>query len=432
MSVLLFAGPTLPPGEAGNLDGIEMLPPVAQGDLYRAVRQFRPRAVGIVDGYFHQQPSVWHKEMLWTLAQGIPVYGAASMGALRAAELDAFGMIGVGRIYQAYRDGHYPPYHEPFENDDEVAVLHGPPETGYLRLSEALVDLRQGLAEAAEAGIIDQATRDRLAAAAATLPYGERTIDALCALIDGEPAGALRSWWDEAAVSQKRRDALALVGRLQAIVSGEERPVPASPVFHGSSVWDLFVAAEETRLADALSDDEALVVDDLRLDPPRWAALAREAGRMPHPSGDTGMRAAFEAWRTAHGLGSRPALAGWMAENGLDDTALTALFRRAADRGGAGATPAGARDVVDHLILTGRFPAALREARRRRERLDALSPARRPADMRALAERYGLSGPDFAREPLQATAARLGYPDIDAFEDALWRRHLLDSAGETP
>ena len=60
--------------------------PSAQGDVYR-VAQERPSAIGIVDGYFEGVLSVWHKEILWAMAEGIHVFGSASMGALRAAEL---------------------------------------------------------------------------------------------------------------------------------------------------------------------------------------------------------------------------------------------------------------------------------------------------------------------------------------------------------
>ena len=48
---------------------------------------------------------MWHKEILFALSEGIDVYGAASMGALRAAELDAFGMRGIGDVYSAYAEG---------------------------------------------------------------------------------------------------------------------------------------------------------------------------------------------------------------------------------------------------------------------------------------------------------------------------------------
>ena len=75
-------------------------------------------AIGIIDGYFENIPSVWHKEILWAMSQGIHVFGSASMGALRAAELAPFGMEGVGAIFEAYRDGW-------LEDDDEVASEDG-------------------------------------------------------------------------------------------------------------------------------------------------------------------------------------------------------------------------------------------------------------------------------------------------------------------
>ena len=114
------------------------MPPVAQGDVYRAALS-RPRAIGIIDGYFSGAPSVWHKEILWAMSEGVPVFGAASMGALRAAELHEFGMRGIGRIFEAFRDG-------VLEDDDEVAVVHGPAEIGYLPASEAMVNIRATLA----------------------------------------------------------------------------------------------------------------------------------------------------------------------------------------------------------------------------------------------------------------------------------------------
>ena len=123
-----------------------------------------PRAIGIIDGGFLDVASVWHREILWALSQGVHVFGAASMGALRAAELDGFGMRGVGRIYAAYRDGCWPGYDEAFEDDDEVAVIHAPPEAGGLPLSDAMVDLRDTLLAAEAAGIIDRPSRDALTA----------------------------------------------------------------------------------------------------------------------------------------------------------------------------------------------------------------------------------------------------------------------------
>ena len=102
MRTCVFVGPTLRPQDLP--DDIVALPPVAQGDVYR-IAQRRPQAIGIIDGYFEGVLSVWHKEILWALAEGIHVLGSASMGALRAAELHSFGMVGVGGIFEAYRDG---------------------------------------------------------------------------------------------------------------------------------------------------------------------------------------------------------------------------------------------------------------------------------------------------------------------------------------
>src|ERR1700745_3074106 len=99
MTSIVFIGPTLAPEEVAAAGDFISLPPVSQGDVYRAARS-RPRAIGIIDGYFSGAPSVWHKEILWALSRGIAVFGSASMGALRAAELHPFGMRGVGRIFE--------------------------------------------------------------------------------------------------------------------------------------------------------------------------------------------------------------------------------------------------------------------------------------------------------------------------------------------
>ncbi len=102
MNVIVFTGPTLSASDARKELEALYLPPAAQGDVYRAART-RPVAIGIIDGVFDQVPSVWHKEILWAMSQGIHVFGSASMGALRAAEIAAFGMTGVGEIFRGIR-----------------------------------------------------------------------------------------------------------------------------------------------------------------------------------------------------------------------------------------------------------------------------------------------------------------------------------------
>src|ERR1043166_6287592 len=187
MRAIIFAGPTLPPAvRPVSGPAIEWRPPVRQGDVYRAALS-GPSVIGIVDGYFEVVPTVWHKEILWAMTQGIHVFGAASTGALRAAELDVFGMRGVGRIYEMYRDG-------VLEDDDEVAVLHGPEELGYPPLTEAMVNIRATVDEAVRCGVHGPDVAERLTATAQGIFYKERSYEAMlqAAAEAGLPAATLR------------------------------------------------------------------------------------------------------------------------------------------------------------------------------------------------------------------------------------------------
>ena len=214
MRAIVFAGPSLPPASRPtDMPEIEWRPPVRQGDVVRAALT-GPDVIGVVDGYFEVVPTVWHKEILWAMAQGIHVFGAASIGALRAAELDAFGMRGIGRIYEQFRDG-------VLQDDDEVAVLHGPEELGYPPLTEAMVNMRASFDEAARLGVLSPEIAAQLTAIAKSLFYKERTYDAVLqrAAASGLPATTLRDlafWLPSNRIDQKRRDADALLAYLAA------------------------------------------------------------------------------------------------------------------------------------------------------------------------------------------------------------------------
>ena len=235
MRACVFVGPTVPPGDFPGGSDLEVLPPAAQGDVYRAAKG-RPQAIGIIDGYFEGVLSVWHKEILWAMAEGIHVFGSASMGALRAAELHPFGMQGIGRIFEDYRD-------QLLEDDDEVAVLHGPQETGYVALSEAMVNMRATFAAAAAAGAIDPASRDALVGIAKGLFYHERNYRGVLerAAAQGVPAAqieAFGTWLPAGRVDQKRADALAMVAAMRAFIAGDPEPMRAHYVFEWTEMWD--------------------------------------------------------------------------------------------------------------------------------------------------------------------------------------------------
>ncbi|HVY50167.1 MAG TPA: TfuA-like protein [Devosia sp.] len=178
------------------LAGLDLRGPAGRGAILRAV-EAGAQAIGLVDGIYEHEPAVWHKEILYALAQGVPVLGAASMGALRAAECAAFGMVGVGSIFREYLKGVR-------TADADVAVAHGPAEFGYQPLSVALVDAESALAA------LPLAPRDRarLVARARALHFKDRTWDAICR--DDRLAAAAA-----AIPSRKTSDAVGLIGLLR-------------------------------------------------------------------------------------------------------------------------------------------------------------------------------------------------------------------------
>jgi hypothetical protein len=280
MNACIFAGPTLPSQEDASVLDATWLPPAKHGDVYRAVSLLRPRAIGIVDGYFQWAPSVWHKEILWAIRQGVHVFGAASMGALRAAELWSFGMRGVGLVFEAYRDGVLTRCgNEPFEDDDEVAVVHGPPESGYIAASEAMVNMRCTLADAEAAGLIAAATRARLVAIAKALFFPERSYELLlerarAEALPGAELAALQTWLPGGRVNQKRADALAMLEAMREFLAADPAPARASFLFEHTTLWDRAVA--ELLPAAAHDAEEARALDELRLDGARFHQLRRE------------------------------------------------------------------------------------------------------------------------------------------------------------
>lgn len=249
MKACIFLGPSLELGDAEAVLEAVYLPPAGQGDIYRAVQDHAPDAIGLIDGYFEQVPAVWHKEILFALQAGVRVYGASSMGALRAAELAPFGMIGVGRIFEAYRTGRFAPFDEPFEDDDEVAIAHGPPELGYVA-SDAMVDIRATLDAAEQADVIDRNCRDGLAKIGKNLFYKDRSLDKLIQIAHtmeefGPSLSRFESWLAGGRVSQKRQDAISLLETLKRDADKE----PDIPAFRleMTSVWDAAIRSMDRR-----------------------------------------------------------------------------------------------------------------------------------------------------------------------------------------
>jgi hypothetical protein len=384
VNVVIFLGPSLSAADARAELEATYLPPAAQGDVYRAARE-RPFAIGIVDGYFEHVPSVWHKEVLWALAQGIHVFGAASMGALRAAELARFGMHGVGAVYEAFRSG-------ALEDDDEVAVTHADAAGGYRPLSDAMVNIRGTLRAAVAAGAIDQPLAGRLEARAKAFFYPDRAFVRLLAqaLEAGEPPArieALRAFVASSYVDVKRNDALALLRAIRGCVEARLPPAAAQFSFARTEAWDQVVEWAETQPPLAAGEDhvdvELLAAEACVAGPGGRALLAASLARAaaaalavsaPAPTMAQLRAARDQEWRRAAlgdeargqiGSEVEPAFAEWLTRNGLTASTYPGFVDRDAqsewlkDRFGADVN----RFVADELRAAGDYEALCRRAR---------------------------------------------------------------------
>ena len=169
---VLFIGPSLPRAEVEALLEVEVdiRPPVRRGDFDALPSDVD--LVGVVDGVFFSDQAVSPREILGALRRGVRTLGSSSMGALRAAELDAFGMEGVGDVYRMYVCGEV-------ESDADVALAFDPDTTR--AMTEPMVNVIHMLRLATSAQVLDQATADRVLAVARGIYFFDRTYRALLA-----------------------------------------------------------------------------------------------------------------------------------------------------------------------------------------------------------------------------------------------------------
>lgn len=197
--IIIFLGPSLPFKEAEGILSAEYLPPVRRIDLLEVIR-LKPRIIGIIDGVFFEEAAVGHREVLEVMKAGITVVGASSMGALRAAELESFGMIGIGEVFRMYRDGIV-------ESDDEVALMCDPVHN--TAFSEALVNVRITVDHGIKSGFLTTDEAGQIIHAGKKLWYPDRSWTRI--LNDGIPdltrREEIRVWTIHHAIDQKREDA---------------------------------------------------------------------------------------------------------------------------------------------------------------------------------------------------------------------------------
>lgn len=267
--VVVFLGPSLEKAKAMKTLRADYRPPAAQGDVWAAL-QARPRAIVLIDGVFHSRPSVWHHEIRAALDSGIAVFGASSMGALRAAELSTFGMVGLGTIFDKYQSGEW--------NDDaHVALLHAGAEFSYRPATIPWVNVWHNAKRATAAGVLARREADRWASAAQSVFYQDRTWSRLLALAPPRARDAVNQFWRHDAQDLKALDAQACLAAVKVLLSGPyvERPI------------------RTTRLSAYATA--------------RWMTGAYGTAEGSAPSPDSVRRALIAAWGKRHGVVADPA-----------------------------------------------------------------------------------------------------------------------------
>jgi len=179
MKTVIFCGPSLPRSTLERITRADIADPIRRGDLERWLEH---DLFVILDGEFAQSLSVSPKEILRALDAGRTVIGAASMGALRAAELSSYGMIGIGWIYNRFARASV-------RREDDVALTYSPVD--FVPHTVPMVNVEYWLADLYARGEISRQERAVLARRARKLFFAERTEQKLMARL-AEALGATR------------------------------------------------------------------------------------------------------------------------------------------------------------------------------------------------------------------------------------------------
>lgn len=203
---LVFVGPSLPNARDFTPPDIELRPPACQGDVMQALSD-GATAIGLIDGQFAMAAPVWHKELLFALSKNVRVFGASSMGALRAAECAPFGMVGIGKIFEDFASGRR-------VDDADVALTYGPAELGYPATSLPLVNVQATIDRISELEMLNAEQCRDLRDAAGRMFFKRRTWKAIAQASDVDfdtLKAVLATCW----IDQKKLDAIQLIDAMK-------------------------------------------------------------------------------------------------------------------------------------------------------------------------------------------------------------------------
>ncbi len=211
MKPVVYTGNSISHHDASKILDADYRPPVKRDDIKKLIKSC-PDIIGIIDGVFFDSAAVAHREIIEALNNGIIVVGGASMGALRASELDSYGMIGVGKIYEMYKNGI-------LESDDEVAVTFDADTNE--PLSVPLVNIRMTVRSAQEAGILTMKVASSIINTTRKMFYPDRNYWNIVTesiekrIIEPAQGEKLIDFFKKNAVDVKREDAVLVLEKIK-------------------------------------------------------------------------------------------------------------------------------------------------------------------------------------------------------------------------
>jgi hypothetical protein len=221
-STHVYLGPSLDLDTAkALLPEAHFHPPIQCGDIIRLLR-LEPKKIIIIDGLYEIVAAVWHKEILLAMELGVEVWGAASMGALRAAELHHYGMNGFGQIYEDFKKG-------VLNDDDEVAVLHKGSEEQFSSVNDAMVNIRATCEYAWSEGILSTDEKNKLVAHCKAQFYPYRSLHQAIKQQALENTSFAAWFQTHGIIDIKRKDAIAVLEHNRQVRLAPKTPV-ATPM----------------------------------------------------------------------------------------------------------------------------------------------------------------------------------------------------------
>lgn len=163
MRALVFVGPSAPLRKWTDHD-IELRPPARRGDIVAAIDSGF-RVIILIDGVMVEDYPPSPAELASAIDGGAQVYGAASLGALRAVELRP-RMIGIGWVFRMYLQG------KVWRDDELVSSLF--PES-YRSLTIPLINIRYAALKLGEQTPDLRPQLGRLLEVLASMYFEERT-----------------------------------------------------------------------------------------------------------------------------------------------------------------------------------------------------------------------------------------------------------------